>query len=127
MIWPQYRWFVGALLSVEVNTWFLIARRVIYKRNFTKGLLANTVTSSFYISWIVIRCFIYPSVLWMFLNMAAVAIAESQSIVHGELLFVPIHCFLCVLNLKWTYDLFCPIITRWIKQGQGVTKMSSGL
>jgi hypothetical protein len=118
---------MGAILSVEVNTWFLIARRVVYKRNFTKGLLANFVTSSFYISWIVIRCFIYPSVLWMFLNMAAVAIVETQSILHWQLLFIPIHFFLCALNLKWTYDLFCPIITRWIEREQGVTKISSGL
>jgi hypothetical protein len=119
---------MGACLSVEVNTWFLIARRVVYKRNYTKGIISSLVTHCFYISWIVIRCIIYPSVLFMFLHMADVGIRESQSIWHWELLFVPIHFFLCILNLKWTYDLFSPIITRWIKQEEtGDTKLSSGL
>jgi len=115
-------------LTVEVNTWFLIARRVVYKRNLSGTTCASVITFCFYLSWIIIRCIIYPGILVTFLSMAVVGIAETQSIMHWELLFLPIHFFLCVLNLKWTYDLFQPIIMRWWKtEERGSTRMSSGL
>jgi hypothetical protein len=126
-LWPHYRWFMGACLTVELNTWFLIARRVAYKRNLSGTTLSNVIDACFYASWIIIRCIIYPAILYTFISMAIVGIAETQTIMHWELLFLPIHFFLCVLNLKWTYDLFQPIITRWYKGEQRPTRMSSGL
>ena len=71
---------MGACLTVELNTWFLIARRVAYKRNLSGTTLSNVIDACFYASWIIIRCIIYPAILYTFISMAIVGIAETQSI-----------------------------------------------
>merc|ERR1719375_1410204 len=68
--YQEYSWLMGACMSVEVNTWFLIARRVFNKRGqvaftFTASLPGGTVqvkviSVCFYLTWIVIRLMIYP-------------------------------------------------------------------
>ena len=128
LAWPRFRWFMGACLSVEVNTWFLIARRVVYKRNYSNTLGGNLISICFYLSWIIIRCLVYPGLLYMFLHMAEEGIRETGTIMHWELLFVPIHFFLCLLNLKWTYDLFQPMFVRWVDKEKGpIQGVASGL
>lgn len=131
VLWPEYRWFMGACLSVEINTWFLIARRVVLKR---KEELPNwvpfVVSQANYISWIIIRCFIYPAILVQFLLMASEAIQETKQFFHWPMIFIPVHFFLCLLNLKWTYDLFAPMIIQCLrrdKQNGGTIKVASGL
>jgi len=105
---------MGACLSVEINTWFLILRRVVYKRKeVLPTMFTDTVTLLFYLSWIAIRCFIYPAILVVFLQMAREKILETDRLWHWPMVFIPVHFFLCVLNLKWSYDLFLPIFQRW--------------
>jgi TLC domain len=117
--YPEYRWFMGACLSVEINTWFLILRRLVYKTNNTKrtdslyGAAAELVSLSFYISWIVIRCYIYPAVFYIFLKLAVQKVRTTGILFHSPMLFIPVHAVLCVLNLKWSYDLFYPIFAKW--------------
>ena len=119
---------MGLILSVEINTWFLIARRVFVYRRQVKPPLADTITALFYISWIVIRCIIYPGLLVIFLRMAHEGIIRTQSIMHLQLLFLPVHAGLVVLNLKWTYDLFLPMFKRALSnEPNGAVKISSGL
>jgi len=144
--WPQYRWFMGACLTVEINTWFLILRRVVYKRGAGGGtdlarpapttsaaaagdesrcpggggciaaLAASAsrraVSFAFYLSWIAIRCCIYPAILVVFLLMARDKISETGVFWHWPMVCIPVHFFLCVLNLKWSYDLFLPPFRR---------------
>jgi hypothetical protein len=46
---------------------------------------------------------------------------------HWPMIFIPIHFFLCLLNLKWTYDLFQPIVNRWISKDLDASTVTNGL
>jgi len=129
LIWPQYRWFMGACLSVEINTWFLIARRAAYKRSdAVSQQITELISVCFYGSWILIRCIIYPGILMVFLSMARDIVIDTGTCLHWPIIFLPVHGFLCILNLKWTYDLFHPIIKKWwIHQEYANVGISSGL
>lgn len=125
IFWPEYRWFMGALLSVEINTWFLILRRVVYKRKI--AMLSDAVAFSFYLSWIVIRCYIYPAILVHFLYLATITIRATGQFWHWPMIFIPVHFVLVVLNLKWSYDLFYPIVKAWIVSDADKPTVANGL
>jgi hypothetical protein len=128
IFYPEYRWFMGSILSVEANTWFLILRRVVYK-NFSKPvspLITGFVSTMFYITWIWIRCIVYPDVLFKFLVIAKAKIVETGGF-SLPMIFIPFHFVLCVLNFKWTYDLFKPIVKRWMGTGPKSMVVQNGL
>lgn len=136
--YPEYRWFMGAILSVEINTWFLICRRLVYRNSYGPPSpaskehpllpMAQTIVSAmFYITWIGIRCYLYPSYLFMFLRMADERIRETGVFFHKEMIFITVHTVLCALNIKWTYDLFTPIIKRWLGTGPKQMVVQNGL
>jgi len=128
IFWPEYRWFMGACLSVEINTWFLIARRVVYKRrDQMPAFVQDVVSQLFYLSWIVIRMYVYPLIMYIFCRMAYEEIVKTGVFWHWPMMFMPVHFFLCVLNLKWSYDLFKPIILRWFGSRKEETGVASGL
>lgn len=132
--YPEYRWLMGAILSVEINTWFLICRRLVYRHNYCPSgysklpsVITTTVSTFFYITWVAIRCYLYPHILVLFFQMWKEAVQIRQTYFFWELLFIPVHIILCVLNLKWTYDLFKPIVNRWLGSGPKQVAVSSGL
>ena len=130
LYWSHFRGLMGACLTVEINTWFLILRRVLYKRRDTvhMPLLQEMVSTFFYISWIAVRCFIYPAILLVFFKMARLEIIRTNVFWHWPMLFIPVHFFLCVLNLKWSYDLFQPMIMKWfVKSVDASTGLATGL
>jgi hypothetical protein len=130
MAWPEYRWFMGACLSVEINTWFLIMRRVLYKRkDQIHPAIMEMVSIAFYASWIIIRVFIFPAIMVTFCQMAYETVQTTGKLWHWPMMFIPIHFFLCVLNLKWTYDLFQPIFVRMFSASDRTppTRIASGL
>lgn len=120
--YPDLRFMMGALLTVEVNTWFLIARRVFNKQGFPPwtidlppiiSIRIKLISICFYTTWIIIRCIIYPS-LWIEL--------VSRHIQRTALVGTRFNIFLiCVvlqtcfvgLNLKWTYDLIMSKLRYW--------------
>jgi hypothetical protein len=121
---------MGGCLTVEINTWFLILRRLLYKRreSLKVPLLEEAVSVAFYISWIVVRCFIYPAILCIFYQMAKAEVLKTKILFHWPMLFIPGHFFLCALNLKWSYDLFQPMVMKWfVKNVDGPAGISSGL
>ena len=125
---PEFRWFMGSVLSVEVNTWFLILRRVVYKTDLNiPPLISESVSALFYVTWVLIRCVIYPGVLLTFCQMANDAIRTTGTVLHIPMIFIPIHFFLCLLNLKWTYDLFKPFFVRWFYGGSRPSVVQKGL
>jgi len=130
---PRYQWIMGAVLSVEVNTWFLICRRLVYRSSYCPSyaqvspIITTTVSSLFYITWIAIRCYLYPHVLVLFFKLWKEEIETQGKYFFWELLFIPVHVVLCILNLKWTYDLFKPIIKRWIGIGPKAIVVQNGL
>lgn len=124
---PQFRWFMGACLSVEINTWFLILRR--YKRKDRNPMLQEIVSILFYVSWVAIRCVVYPAIMVVFLGMAHEQVVKTNTFWHWQFIFLPVHFFLCLLNLKWTYDLFLPIVKRCMSTDKdaAASTVSSGL
>jgi len=111
---PEYLWVMGACMFVELNTWFLIARRSCNKRgekpfvagaSFAKSCRMLTISLCFYSSWFSIRLalngFLLPEIfkLW---------IAHSQrcgSMLNLTLISVFSQLALVILNTKWTIDL----------------------
>jgi hypothetical protein len=83
--------------------------------------------ATIYITWIGIRCYLYPSYLFMFLRMADERIRETGIFFHKEMIFITVHTVLCALNIKWTYDLFTPIIKRWLGTGPKQMVVQNGL
>lgn len=132
--YPHYRWLMGAVLSVELNTWFLICRRLVYRSNYCPNgyakvspIITTTVSVLFYITWLTIRCYLYPKVLILFFIMWNEMIERTGKYFVWEVFFIPVHIVLCVLNLKWTYDLFKPIIKRWMRNGPKSMVVQNGL
>jgi hypothetical protein len=126
---PEYRWFMGACLTVEINTWFLILRRIIYKGSDSSSspFLNWLVSCCFYASWIIIRCYIYPAILLIFFQLAYDEIVATNQLFHWPMIFIPVHFALCALNLKWSYDLFEPIVRRWLHAECDGPTLSNGL
>lgn len=111
---PEYGWLMGALMIVEVNTWFIIARRAFNKRGekpFTSGVpLAKSmrlcvVSSCFYITWFVIRLGLYP---YLLITITRNWVDESKRVGTpiNILVVTPVmQCIFIFLNVKWTIDL----------------------
>jgi hypothetical protein len=110
---PEVRWCMGLCMSVEVNTWFLIARRVFNKQGFPPWIIdlsfvsirVKLISICFYITWIGIRVILYPIILVHLLKMWWKLSLKSGTYFNVDLIAPIIHSSFCVLNLKWTYDL----------------------
>ena len=118
VLFPEFRWAMGACLSVEINTWFLIMRRMVYlRREHVPGVIVEFMNAAFYASWIAIRCILYPMIMAIYLRKCREALEETGTLMHWPIIFVPVHGIFCVLNIKWSYDLFTPLILGWFKSG----------
>ena len=125
---PFVRWLMGACMSVEVNTWFLIARRVFNKQGFPPWILnlptgvsirVKLISILFYSTWIGIRCVIYP-VIWIKLfSMWKMYSVEVGTMLNVLAIALPLHTIFCGLNFKWTWDLIVSKIRYWRKGGKG--------
>jgi hypothetical protein len=123
-------WAMGVCLSVEINTWFLIARRVFNKQGFAPWKIdlpylfscrVKLISIGFYVTWIFSRVFLYPYLLVCYYR-----ICKSQKYPKGIMEFAMVlHAVFCYLNAKWTYDLINSKIKQWKLKGK--TKISSGL
>mmetsp|Transcript_29021 Transcript_29021/g.68029 ORF Transcript_29021/g.68029 Transcript_29021/m.68029 type:complete len:347 (-) Transcript_29021:153-1193(-) len=125
--YPFVRWLMGACMSVEVNTWCLIARRVFNKQGLPPWILnlplgvsirIKLISILFYASWIFIRIMLYP-VIWVVLfgmwKEYSVEVATGWNVLAIAL---PLHTVFCALNIKWTVDLLLSKIRYWRKGGK---------
>ena len=120
VLFPEFRWAMGACLTVEINTWFLIMRRVSYlRREHLPSFLVEFMNAAFYASWIAIRCILYPLIMAIYLRKCREALEETGTLMHWPIIFVPVHALFCALNFKWSYDLFTPLIVGWFKSDGG--------
>ena len=119
---------MGACLSVEINTFFLIARRFAYlRRDALHPIVPKMVNASFYITWILVRCVLYPYIMIIYVEKAGEVLEERGTLMYSpEVAFMPVHFALCLLNLKWTYDLFRPMFGNGKGEGKGMGKGSGG-
>lgn len=130
---PKLRFLMGVLMSVELNTWFLIARRVFNKQGFSPWTLdipylisvrVKLISVFFYISWITIRCVVYPYVLYLL----AFPLLASKNYVdekHAIRVAVFLQTVFCILNAQWSLQLFNSKLKQWRKNEE--TKIESGL
>lgn len=139
---PEIRWCMGACMSVEINTWFLIARRVFNKAGFPPWIIdlsfvsirVKLISICFYITWIGIRCIIYPLMMGYIVRRWLTQSEKLGTFINLDLIPPVLHSSFCILNFKWTYDLIMSKIRyykrRAMYQSKGITmedKMSKGL
>lgn len=123
---PRFAWFMGANMIVEVNTWFLIARRSFNKNGdkmfsqgvpLTKSLRLLAVSSCFYVSWFVIRLGLYPLLLVLMVQAWWDYSSEVGSYLNIIGVTPVMQCIFIFLNVKWTIDLI-----RSKLKGRGTSK-----
>lgn len=123
---PGKGWLMGACMSVEINTWFLIARRTFNRDGnkmfqpgvpLKKSLLLLSVSASFYISWFVIRLIVYPALFIPILQLVYEETWQKGRYFDITMICPPLQAVLIFLNVKWTIDL-----VRSKLKGRGVSK-----
>jgi hypothetical protein len=111
---PEYGWLMGACMIVEVNTWFLIARRTLNRlgdKPFTQGVPLKKscrlvlVSSCFYVTWFTIRLLFYPYLLFVIIGEWLKYSWRVESYLNIIALTPVMQAVLIYLNVKWTIDL----------------------
>ena len=126
---PECHWIMGVCLSVEINTWFLIARRVFNKQGFPPWIIDLSIVSirlklisvCFYVTWFTIRVFIYPCLLVHLVKRYLDESWRCGTYANIDLIPPLMQAVFCVLNLKWTYDLIASKI-RYFKRKKATGK-----
>ena len=114
---PEYGWCMGSCMAVELNTWFLIARRVFNKAGdhawFSIGVRVPCIKSVriklisilFYVTWFTIRCALYPYLMYDF-TLMYLERTKFTGTYFNVLAIAPLFQSIFVyLNAKWTIDL----------------------
>ena len=129
--YPFVRWLMGACMSVEINTWCLIARRVFNKQGLPPWILnlplgvsirIKLISILFYTSWIFIRIVLYPVIWAVLFGMWKEYSAEVGTGWNVLAIALPLHSVFCALNIKWTVDLLMSKIRYWRKGGEKIEK-----
>lgn len=70
----------------------------------------------FYVSWIGIRCILYPVLMVWIVNRYLSQSDKLGTYLHIELVNPVLHSTFCILNFKWTYDLLMSKIRYYKKR-----------
>lgn len=134
-IYREDAWLMGACLIVEINTWLLIARRVFNKQGFTpwvidlppfRSIRVKLISILFYITWITIRCILYPAIMKILVQLWWAQYKKTSYMIYNHYtICIALHSVFCILNFKWTFDLFCSKMRAW-KHGKDA-KVEKGL
>jgi hypothetical protein len=113
--YPEYGMFLGYCMLVELNTWFLIARR--YWRRSSK-----IFSVGFYLTWVTVRVGLFTGLMISSFEsylekvfsqldadnsgtLSRKEILRLRNWVHLMMLAPMFQTVFCALNWKWTYDL----------------------
>mmetsp|Transcript_34462 Transcript_34462/g.41575 ORF Transcript_34462/g.41575 Transcript_34462/m.41575 type:complete len:310 (-) Transcript_34462:156-1085(-) len=119
---PRYQWCMGACMSVEINTWFLIARRVFNKQGFPPwtiklppliSIRIKVISIMFYSTWFSLRCILYPLLLIFFVEDWKFLLKSTGTAFNLMTIVIPLHSIFLLLNFKWTYDLVGSKMRYW--------------
>jgi len=106
--YPEYQWCMSYCMLVEINTWFLIA-----KRTWTSVRVFETC---FYVSWVALRNVLYPWLIYAFYHEWRSETAKCGS-PWNPILITPIfQVALTALNCQWTYTLMSKRSSKGNKQ-----------
>jgi hypothetical protein len=131
-LYPQFRFLMGVCMSVELNTWFLIARRVFNKQGFSPWQLdipylisvrVKLISIFFYITWIGIRCGVYPYVLYVMVY--PMSHVDEEGAAYIRYIAIALQTVFCFLNANWSLQLLNSKIKQWKNKEE--TKIASGL
>lgn len=111
-------WITSSCLIVEINTWFLILRRLDLNinNNLIRIIIKYYVNFMFFLSWILIRIILYPCLSYYILQVHQhyYKLLSIQYNNYSSLIFLILnplslpligHLLLCILNFKWSYEL----------------------
>lgn len=154
-VYPQDEWLMGACLTVEINTWLLIARRVFNKQGFGPWVInlnslgvttiphvrIKVISILFYITWFTIRCYIYPQIMYVLFTLWYAdhiknnsGVVAGSSYYYGGSIFNSHYCIclllqsiFVILNFKWTFDLFASKVRAMRSKSGTTTKIEKGL
>jgi hypothetical protein len=115
-------------MLVEINTWLLIARRVFNKQGFPPWTILDwrnvgviirvkLISILFYITWIGIRCVLYPYLVIPIVQEWALYSRQVGTRWNLISICLPLHSVFCLLNLKWTHDLLMSKLRYWRRRG----------
>ena len=134
---PEFRWGMGVCMSVEINTWFLIARRMFNKQGFPPWIIDLSFVSirlkfisvCFYVTWFSIRVFLYPLMLYHLTKIYLKESKRQRTYLVIELIPPVLQSIFCILNLKWTFDLISSKLryARRRKAMNGTGKIMDGV
>jgi len=112
---PEFMWVMGAVMSVEVNTWFLVARRAFNtagEKPFTTGISLfksfrlGFVSCCFYVSWIcnrlLVNMYVLTYIIRTYMDFMVNSLPPPLDI---RLVALIVQSSLLSLNIKWTVDL----------------------
>lgn len=97
---PQWRVWCSLGVLVEINSWFLMARRQFRSSE-------KLIPILFYTTWVLLRIVMYPAILFHFFY---VYLETSESLgyfTHSGLSLLLLMIALNILNYSWSYDLLC--------------------
>lgn len=132
-MYPNFRFLMGICMSVELNTWFLIARRVFNKGGnspwqfdipYVISVRVKLISIFFYITWISIRCVLYPYV-WYVLAVRMIPNKKYRDFRNVIMIALVLQSCFCFLNGQWSLQLLNSKIRQW--KNKGKTKVASGL
>lgn len=105
---------LGLCMSVEFQTSILITRRLLIGATFPgAAALRAVVRVVFYMSWLSIRCMLYPWLAIVVFPPDYLADVEKHGTYFTVLLIEPILCLgLTLLNAQWSYELFTGLYKR---------------
>mmetsp|Transcript_27485 Transcript_27485/g.77060 ORF Transcript_27485/g.77060 Transcript_27485/m.77060 type:complete len:341 (+) Transcript_27485:162-1184(+) len=123
----ELRFGLGVCMSVEINTWFLIARRVFNKQGFSPWIIdlsfisfrVKLISICFYITWIGIRCIVYPIFLVYVIGRWWGHSKNVGYYANVEIVAPFFQFIFCILNFKWTYDLIMSKLRYWRRSRKG--------
>merc|ERR1712048_898285 len=98
-------------MSVEVNTWLLIARRLFNKNGIGVWEMGESkfqvklISIGFYATWIFIRLVVYPALFFAIWDGYLARSKVVGSYWHALLVAPILQIVFIVLNLKWSWDL----------------------
>jgi hypothetical protein len=132
---PKVRFLFGVCMSVELNTWFLIARRVFNKQGFPPwkfdipyfvSVRIKLISIFFYITWISIRCIMYPYVLYVLVfPMLSSKKYGAPDVRNAIYVAIVLQTVFCCLNGQWSLQLLNSKIRQW--KSKSKTKIEAGL
>jgi hypothetical protein len=129
----EYQCYMGICMSVEVNTWFLIARRVFNKQGFEPWMInlpylfsvrVKLISIFFYITWVTTRCIFYPLMMIRYSELYMERFRKGSKL-NIMLMVSIIHFIFCLLNARWSVDLCQSKLRQWRMKAE--TKIEKGL